>query len=70
MYVIIGIWHGTLQDVHVRVRKPAAIIVRDRLMKACGLSSRDRSDKKPGIHPAECRWNDENEIHIHESRLQ
>lgn len=64
IYVVIGILAGCLQEIHVFFgNRKAAEDKRDSMLKDYGLTD---SDKPNNQHSSDCRWNDENEVHLHE----
>lgn len=66
IYVLIGIWHGCLNDVTAYMDVVQARMARDELLKEYDLTDEDKPDN---AHSEECRWNDENEVHLHEVEL-
>lgn len=62
MYVVIGVWAGCLHDVSVHSTLEKARAQRDSMLKEFGLTDEDKPDNQ---HNPECRWNDENEVHLH-----
>ena len=66
IHVLIGIWQGCLHDVRVYTDIKRARNARDAMLRDYRLSEEDKPDNK---HNPECRWNDENELHLHTIKL-
>ena len=66
MYVLAAIRAGCLEEIHVFFdNKKAAKNKRDSLLEDYGLTKKDKPDNS---HCPDCRWNDENEVHLHTLR--
>ena len=66
VFIIIGIWAGCLQDVQAFTDQEKARAQRKVMLKDYGLTDDDKPDNQ---HSPECRWNDENELHLHEVEM-
>lgn len=66
IFVLVGIWKGCLNDVIALNDLDLAKTARDTLLKKYDLTDEDKPENQ---HSQECRWNDENEIHLHEVEL-
>jgi len=62
LYVVVGVWAGCLHDASVHVTVEKAREQRDKMLEGYGLTNEDKPDNQ---HNPECRWNDENELHLH-----
>lgn len=62
LYVVVGVWSGCLHDASVHVTLEKAREQRDSMLNEYGLTNEDVPDNQ---HNPECRWNDENELHLH-----
>jgi hypothetical protein len=67
VHVVVGVLGGCLADIEVFADINDARKARDGLAKTYGLSNKDKPDNQ---HSQECRWNDENEIHLHSVELE
>jgi hypothetical protein len=67
VHVIAGVLGGCLADIEVFTDINEARKARDILAKTYGLSNKDKPDNQ---HSQECRWNDENEVHLHSAELE
>lgn len=64
--VLIGIWGGCLEDIKVVTNPHNAQEVKKQMLKDYNLTEADIPDN---AHSKECRWNDENEVHLHEVEI-
>jgi hypothetical protein len=62
IYVVIGLFGGCLNEEHAFTDRKNALEKRDSMLKEYGLSDADKPDNQ---HNPDCRWNEENEVHVH-----
>jgi len=67
IYVLVGIWQGCLNDVEAYTDRRQAKDARARMLSEYSLTDEDKPDNQ---HSQDCRWNDENEVHLHEVTLR
>ena len=49
----------------IRSGRKEALKKRDELTKSYGLTDEDKPNKAPSVHSEDCRWNDDDEVHMH-----
>lgn len=67
VYTVIGIWGGCLNEVSIHSTIGEARISRDARLSGYGLTDEDIPDNQ---HSPECRWNGENELHLHTVKME
>jgi len=65
LYAVVGVRGGCLEDLFLLSDKRQAEKKRDSMLKDYGLTQKDKPDNQ---HVKSCRWNSENEVHLHEMR--
>lgn len=67
IHVVAGVRGGCLQDLFLYTDEEKAKKKRKSILKDYGLSDKDKPDNQ---HSQECRWNSDNEIHLHTTELE
>ena len=66
VHIIVGVWKGILQDLEAFIDIKKARGRRSEMLEGYGLTDEDVPDNQ---HNPECRWNEENELHLHTIEL-
>ena len=67
LHVIVGLRGGCLEDVFLFIDEKKANEKRKSMLKDYELTDKDKPDN---AHSRKCRWNSENELHLHQVEVE